>query len=165
MSHNLTEFLRAQEAEAPPTALDVLKRAVDDHGEVTDEDRRRAAETSGLPEAAVYGVSTFYDDLLHPRGRRHVSVCTGTACWAADFGAHVEEAGSRLGLEPGERTEDGETSLGETVCLGFCHTAAAVRDGDLVDAGEGVIDRVLAVGSAAVRRPRTRSRRRSRYRC
>ena len=48
MSHNLTEFLRAQEAEAPPTALDVLKRAVDDHGEVTDEDRRRAAETSGL---------------------------------------------------------------------------------------------------------------------
>ena len=144
MSDNLTEFLRAQETESPPTALDLLKQAVDEHGEVTDEDRRRAAEASGLPEAAVYGVSTFYDDLLHPRGRRHVSVCTGTACWAADFGAHVEEAGSRLGLEPGERTDDGETSLGETVCLGFCHTAAAVRDGDLVDAGEGVIDRVLA---------------------
>ena len=143
MSDNLTEFLRAQETESPPTALDVLKQAVEEHGEVTDEDRRRAADVSGLPEAAVYGVSTFYDDLLHPRGRRHVSVCTGTACWAADFGAHVAEAGDRLGLAPGERTDDGETSLGETVCLGFCHTAAAVRDGDVIDAGPGVIDRVL----------------------
>jgi NADH-quinone oxidoreductase subunit F len=144
MSQNLTEFLRAQEAESPPTALDVLKRAVEDHGEVTDEDRRAAAEASGLPEAAVYGISTFYDDLAHPRGRRHVSVCTGTACWASDFGAHVEQAGLRLGLQPGERTEDGELSLGETVCLGFCHTAAAVRDGDLVDAGADVVDRVVA---------------------
>src|SRR5262245_15862285 len=98
MSHNLTELLRVREASSPPTALDVLKQAVEEHGEVTDEDRRRAAEISGLPEATVYGVSTFYDDLLAPRGRRHVSVCTGTACWAADFGAHVEGAGERLGL-------------------------------------------------------------------
>ena len=28
----------------------------------------------------------FYDDLVQPRGQRHVSVCTGTACWASDFG-------------------------------------------------------------------------------
>jgi NADH-quinone oxidoreductase subunit F len=144
MSKNLTELLSAQESVSPPTALDVLKQAVEEHGEVTDDDRRRAAEASGLPEATVYGISTFYDDLLHPRGRRHVSVCTGTACWAADFGAHVEEVGSRLGLAPGERSEDGKLSLGETVCLGFCHTAAAVLDGDLVDAGPDVVERVAA---------------------
>ncbi len=42
---------------------------MDDHGEITDEDRRAAAEASGLPEAAVYGVSTFYDDLLAAAGR------------------------------------------------------------------------------------------------
>ena len=63
---------------------------------------------------------------------------------ASDFGAHVEEAGLRLGLAPGERTEDGELSLGETVCLGFCHTASAVREGDLVDAGPDVVDRLAA---------------------
>jgi len=57
-----------------PTALEVLKEAMDDHGEVTDADRKRAAEVSGLPEAAGYGVSTFYDDLLAPRGTRHVRV-------------------------------------------------------------------------------------------
>jgi NADH:ubiquinone oxidoreductase subunit F (NADH-binding)/NADH:ubiquinone oxidoreductase subunit E len=146
VSHNLTQILTSEEPDAPPTALDVLKQAVEDHGVLTDEDRRRAAELSGLPEAAVYGVSSFYDDLLQPRGKRHVSVCTGTACWASDFGAHVDDARSRLGLELGERSEDGEISLGQTVCLGFCHTAGAVRDGDLVDAGPGSVERAV-IGS------------------
>ena len=59
-----------------PTAIEVLKAAVEDHGEITDEDRRAAAAASGLPEAAVYGVSTFYDDLRAgarppPRPRVH----------------------------------------------------------------------------------------------
>ncbi len=35
-----------------------------------------------------------------------------------------------LGLELGERSEDGSVSLAETVCLGFCHSSPAVRDGD-----------------------------------
>jgi NADH:ubiquinone oxidoreductase subunit F (NADH-binding)/NADH:ubiquinone oxidoreductase subunit E len=141
VSRNLTRMLSLREAGSPPTALRILKEAVEERGEITDEDRRRAAELSGLPEAAVFGVSTFYDDLLQPRGRRHVSVCTGTACWASDFGAHVEEVSERLGLAVGERSEDRGLSLGQTVCLGFCHTAAAVRDGDVVDAGAGVVER------------------------
>jgi NADH:ubiquinone oxidoreductase subunit F (NADH-binding)/NADH:ubiquinone oxidoreductase subunit E len=144
VSRNLTELLRAREGEGRPTALGVLKEAMDRRGEITDEDRRQAAALSGLPEAAVYGISTFYDDLVQPRGRRHVSVCTGTACWAADFGGHVSRASERLGLAPGERSDDGELSLGATVCLGFCHSAGAVRDGDVVDAGEGAVDRLLA---------------------
>ena len=69
----------------------MLREAVDERGAVTDEDRKVAAQLSGLPEAAVYGVSTFYDDLTQPRGRRHVRVCTGTACWAARFDEQVGE--------------------------------------------------------------------------
>ncbi|MBM3666511.1 MAG: protein disulfide oxidoreductase [Actinobacteria bacterium] len=144
MSRNLTEILRAEEPQSPPTALDVLKDAVADHGELTDDDRRRAARLSGLPEAAVYGISSFYDDLLAPRGRRHVSVCTGTACWAADFGEHVGAVQDALGLSLGERSADHGISLGQTVCLGFCHTGAALREGDLVDAGPDVVRRVAA---------------------
>jgi NADH-quinone oxidoreductase subunit F len=157
MSRNLTDILRAREAEARPTALGVLKEAMDEHGEIGDEDRRRAAALSGLPEATVYGVSTFYDDLVQPRGRRHVSVCTGTACWASDFGEHVAAVGEGLGLGLGERSDDGEVSLGQTVCLGFCHTAGAVRDGELVDAGEGVVDRVLAGAARQAEEPEGQS--------
>ena len=83
MSRNLVELVRRTHAVHAPTAIEVLKEAVEDHGEITDEDRRAAAAASGLPEAAVYGVSTFYDDLVLPRGARHVRVCTGTACFAA----------------------------------------------------------------------------------
>jgi NADH:ubiquinone oxidoreductase subunit F (NADH-binding)/NADH:ubiquinone oxidoreductase subunit E len=143
MSRNLVELVRRHHGVDAPTALDVLKDAVAQRGEITDEDRRRAAELSGLPEAAVYGVSTFYDDLLARRGRRHVRVCTGTACFAATGEEHVDELERALGLQLGERSEDESISLAETVCLGFCHSSPAVRDGDIVDAGPGVIDRVL----------------------
>jgi NADH:ubiquinone oxidoreductase subunit F (NADH-binding)/NADH:ubiquinone oxidoreductase subunit E len=144
LSQNLVELIRRHHAVQAPTALEVLKEAVEDHGELTDEDRRRAAEVSGLPEAAVYGVSSFYDDLLAPRGARHVRVCTGTACFAAAGDTHVDALRAGLGLELGARRADGEVSLAETVCLGFCHSSPAIRDGDVIDAGPDVVERVLA---------------------
>ncbi len=144
MSGNLVELIRRHHGPVARTALQVLKEAVEDHGEVNDEDRRRAAEVSGLPEAAVYGVSTFYDDLLQPQGSRHLRVCTGTACFAADADLHVRELADGLGVGLGERSADGSVSLAETVCLGFCHSSPAVREGDRVDAGEGALARVLA---------------------
>jgi NADH:ubiquinone oxidoreductase subunit F (NADH-binding) len=130
-----------------------LKQAIDARGEITDDDRRLAAERSGLPEAAVYGISTFYDDLLQPRGERHVRVCTGTACFAATHDAHVDELRDALGLGLGERSADGSVSLAETVCLGFCHASPAVRDGDTIDAGPGVVARVLAGTTHAASEP------------
>jgi NADH:ubiquinone oxidoreductase subunit F (NADH-binding)/NADH:ubiquinone oxidoreductase subunit E len=153
LSRNLVELIRRHHAVDAPTALDVLKEAMEDHGELTDDDRRHAAEASGLPEAAVYGVSTFYDDLLAPRGRRHVRVCTGTACFAAARERPVEELSAGLGLAPGERSADGSVSLAETVCLGFCHSSPAVRVGDEVDAGVGAIERVLAGESRTATEP------------
>jgi len=157
MSRNLVEIIRRHHELGAPTALEVLKAALADHGEITDDDRRLASERSGLPEAAVHGVSTFYDDLLQPRGVRHVRVCTGTACFAATADAHVDELRTALGCELGERATDGSVSLAETVCLGFCHTSPAVRDGDLVDAGPGVVERVIAGTTRNAREPPPRS--------
>ncbi|MBS1869227.1 MAG: NAD(P)H-dependent oxidoreductase subunit E [Actinobacteria bacterium] len=153
MSRNLVELVRRHHAFDAPTALDVLKDAVERRGELTDEDRREAARRSGLPEAAVHGVSTFYDDLLTPRGARHLRVCTGTACFAATGDAHVDALRDGLGLQLGERAADGSVSLAETVCLGFCHSAPAVRDGDTVDAGPGVVERALAGACVAAAEP------------
>jgi NADH:ubiquinone oxidoreductase subunit E len=157
VSRNLIELLKRTGANGGTrTALAVLREAVDERGAVSDDDRRLAAQVSGLPEAAVYGVSSYYDDLRQPRGRRHVRVCTGTACWAADFDDHVDlEAG--IGVSMGERSADGELSLGETVCLGFCHASPSFRDGDVIDAGPGALGRVLAGTPEPAREPAWRS--------
>ncbi len=153
MSQNLVELIRRHHAVQAPSALAVLKAAVADHGELTDDDCRRAAALSGLPEATVYGVATFYDDLLLPRGRRHVRVCTGTACFAASGESHVDAVRAGLGLDLRECSADGAVSLAETVCLGFCHSSPAIRDGDVVDAGLGVVERVLAGATTAAVEP------------
>ena len=157
MSRNLVELVRRHHERDAPTALAVLKDAMDARGELSDGDVRAAATASGLPEAAVHGVSTFYDDLLTPRGARHVRVCTGTACWAATRDAHVGALETGLGVATGTRSEDGSVSLAETVCLGFCHSAPALRDGEVVDAGPGAVARVLAGGSRPAPEPAARS--------
>jgi NADH-quinone oxidoreductase subunit F len=157
MSRNLVELVRRHHAVDAPSALDVLKEAVELRGEVTDEDRREAARRSGLPEATVHGISTFYDDLLQPRGARHVRVCTGTACFAATGDTHVKALREGLGVGLGERAADGKVSLAETVCLGFCHSGPAVRDGDTIDAGPGVVDRVLAATTRPAAEPEWQS--------
>jgi NADH:ubiquinone oxidoreductase subunit F (NADH-binding)/NADH:ubiquinone oxidoreductase subunit E len=157
VSQNLVELIRRHHAVHAPTALDVLKAAVDDHGELTDDDRRHAAEVSGLPEATVYGISSFYDDLLTPRGVRHVRVCSGTACFAATGGAHVDAVQESLGVGLGERSADGSVSLAETVCLGFCHSSPAIRDGDVIDAGPDALARVLDGGALEAPEPEWQS--------
>lgn len=157
MSRNLVEIVRRHHEVGAPTALAVLKEAMEKRGEITDDDRRVAAERSGLPEAAVHGVSTFYDDLLQPRGARHVRVCTGTACFAATADAHVAAIREGLGIGLGERSTDGAVSLAETVCLGFCHASPAVRDGDVIDAGPGTVERVLAGAARPAAEPASRS--------
>jgi NADH:ubiquinone oxidoreductase subunit F (NADH-binding)/NADH:ubiquinone oxidoreductase subunit E len=157
MSRNLVEIIRRHHELGAPTALDVLKDALADHGEITDDDRRLAAERSGLPEAAVHGVSTFYDDLLQPRGARHIRVCTGTACFATTADAHVHALREHFGCELGERSADGAISLAETVCLGLCHSSPAIRDGDVIDAGRDVVARVLADATRTASEPTPRS--------
>ncbi len=153
MSRNLVATIRRHHAQDVPSALSLLKAAMDERGELTDDDRRVIAERSGLPEATVFGISTFYDDLLQPRGRRHVRVCTGTACFAATHDTHVDELREGLGVGLGERREDPSVSLAETVCLGFCHSSPAVRDGDVIDAGPGVVERVLSGATRAAAEP------------
>ena len=82
-------------------------------------------------------------------------VCTGTACFAATGDAHVDElARRRSGSSSASARDDGSVSLAETVCLGFCHSSPAVRDGDVIDAGPDVVERVLAGATREAARSR-----------
>ena len=74
-----------------------------------------------LPESAVFGVSTFYAQFkLVPSGRRIVRVCRGTACHVRGGARILREVEKRLGIKPGETTEDWEYTLETVACIGAC---------------------------------------------
>lgn len=92
------------------------------------EDIAAIARASGQPEAAVWGVATYYGDLgTERRGRTRVKVCKGTACHAACADASVGWMEEALGIKVGETTADGAVSLEAVYCLGFCNAGPTVE--------------------------------------
>ena len=82
------------------------------------------AEFLRIPDSAVFGVSTFYAQFkLVPSGKRIVKVCRGTACHVRGGARILREVERRLGLKPGETTEDLEYTLETVACIGACALA------------------------------------------
>lgn len=91
------------------------------------------ADHLGLSENDVYGVATFYAQFrFHPPGRHHVKVCQGTACHVRGSGLILEAVTRKIGITPGETTEDGEFSLERVACFGSCALAPVVVVDDKV---------------------------------
>jgi NADH:ubiquinone oxidoreductase subunit E len=91
------------------------------------------AKFLGIPESAVFGVSTFYAQFKFvPVGKHIVKVCRGTACHVRGAPRILDEAEKQLGIKAGETTEDLEYSLETIACFGSCALAPVmVRDEDV----------------------------------
>ncbi len=77
-----------------------------------------------LSESTVYGVATFYAQFkFSPSGRQIVRVCRGTACHVRGGARILREVEKRLGIKPGEATDDLEHSLETIACFGSCALA------------------------------------------
>lgn len=120
-----------------------LREARAEHGQITGADVDAVAANVGLPRAHVYGTVTFFEELgVHRRGRRHVQVCAGTACFAASRGRHIPAVERELGLGRGECSQDGATSLQPVYCLGYCYGGPAALDGESACAGPDLVDQL-----------------------
>ncbi|MCK8437274.1 protein disulfide oxidoreductase [Streptomyces sp. D2-8] len=84
----------------------------------------------GLPAAAALGPASYYADLATPHSPRHVRVCAATACFAARAGRHLADVEDALGTSPGTASPDGDVSVQEVRCLGYCYAGPAALDGD-----------------------------------
>jgi bidirectional [NiFe] hydrogenase diaphorase subunit len=102
-----------------------------------------AAAGVGLPAAAALGPASYYADLAAPHGRRHVRICTATACFAARAGRHLREAEQALGVSAGTASPDGETSLQAVRCLGYCYAGPAALDGDIPCTGPTLVRQLV----------------------
>lgn len=79
------------------------------------------AASMGVSMVDIYGVATFYKSFtLHPRGKHLVSVCLGTACHVRGGAAVAAEFERKLGIRPGETSDDLEFSFETVNCLGAC---------------------------------------------
>ncbi len=69
----------------------------------------------------VYSVATFFKAFsLKPRGRHIINVCLGTACHVRGAVRILEEMERKLGIKPGETTEDLKYTLETVNCVGAC---------------------------------------------
>ena len=74
-----------------------------------------------VPLSQVYSVATFFRSFsLIPRGRYTINVCLGTACHVRGAVRILEEIGRKLGIKPGETTENLRFTLETANCVGAC---------------------------------------------
>lgn len=129
MSHNLVQLRRSRgDLGVQENALQRLKHVMHERRVITREDVARIARETHQPEAAVYGVATYYGDLgTEVRGRTRVKVCKGTACHAACADESAKWFEDALGIGCGTTSKDGEVSLEAVYCLGFCNAGPTVE--------------------------------------
>jgi NADH-quinone oxidoreductase subunit F len=87
------------------------------------------AQKTGIGEAEITGVATFYGQFrLRPAGRHLVKVCVGTACHVKGAELTYEAFLHELRIAPGEDTDAGnEFTVQKVACLGCCMLAVAVQ--------------------------------------
>lgn len=111
--------------------IPILQKAQEIYGYLPVEVQNIVADKLNIPLSEVFGVSTFYSQfLLTPKGKYHISVCLGTACYVKDSGKILDKISSILGIEPEECTCDGKFSLTTCRCIGACGLAPVVTIND-----------------------------------
>jgi NADH-quinone oxidoreductase subunit E len=82
----------------------------------------------GCSAAAVQAVVTFYTMFdEQPVGRWKLQVCRTLSCELMGARAVIDRIRERLGIGPGETTEDGEFTLQEVECLASCGTGPMMQ--------------------------------------
>ncbi|HLA39935.1 MAG TPA: NADH-quinone oxidoreductase subunit NuoE [Candidatus Glassbacteria bacterium] len=103
---------------------DVLYLAQKQFGHISPEVELYIATLLDLPASYVHQVVTFYTLYLkNPVGKHLIMLCDNVSCLlcgAEDLVAHLKE---KLGIGPGETTEDKKFTLWTVECLGACELA------------------------------------------
>ncbi len=125
----VANYPEGRQASAVLAALDLAQRQ--SGGWLTRDALDYVADFLDMAKIRVYEVASFYTMLnLEPVGRCHVQVCTTTPCWLRGSSQIVEACRKALGIEPGERSADGQFSLLEVECLGACVNAPMMQIND-----------------------------------
>src|ERR671917_619778 len=88
------------------------------------------ADRLGVRITDIWEVATFYSMInTEPVGKYHLQVCRTLSCKILGADKITEHVCHKLGIKPGETSEDGQFSLSEVECLGSCGTAPMMQIG------------------------------------
>lgn len=111
--------------------LPLLHEAQDVSGWLPREVLQAIGETLHVPLADIHGVVEFYSMFSNePTARRVIRVCFDPACHMAGSPAVRLAIEERLGLKPGETSQDGTITYETVPCLGMCEHAPNALNGD-----------------------------------
>jgi NADH-quinone oxidoreductase E subunit len=78
----------------------------------------------------VWETATFYSMFnLRPIGRHHIQICKTLSCKIMGEPEITDHICTKLGIHPGETTEDGKFTVSLVECLGSCGTAPMMQIG------------------------------------
>ena len=117
----------------PSRLMGVMHEAQEIYGYLPLEVQQMIADGMEVPLEKVYGVATFYAQFaLSPKGKYHISVCLGTACYVKGSGDLMDKLSEILGIGAEECTPDGKFSLTACRCIGACGLAPVLTINDEV---------------------------------
>ena len=99
----------------------------------------------------VRGVITFYNMYkTHPVGRNHLLVCASLPCGLCGWMDMLHALEKKLGIHPGQTSDDGLFSLEEAQCLAFCDKAPVLYVNDQLHekVTEDDLDRIISKAQA-----------------
>jgi NADH-quinone oxidoreductase subunit E len=84
-----------------------------------------------IPTSRVNEVFQFYTMFNKtPVGKYHIQVCTNISCCMVGAREYMQALCKKLGVKPGEVTQDGKFTVSGVECLGSCGTAPMAQVND-----------------------------------
>ncbi len=127
MDSTIHEILNSREKERKHL-IPILQDVQKEYGYLSKENMIRISKYLEISPNEVYGVASFYQQFKFIKPGKHIiSVCLGTACFVKGGNVLAETVRTKLGIEPGETTEDGLFSFERVACLGCCALSPVVQ--------------------------------------
>ena len=128
MKHLIPQFdlmrRRYPEEATSSLVLPCLHAIQRDRGFVADSDIAELSEYLGVPRIQVEEVLAHYTQFRRVAiGRWHLQACRNLSCSMRGAEGVIAHLGGRLGIAPGQTTDDGRFTLSTVECLGSCGTA------------------------------------------
>jgi NADH-quinone oxidoreductase subunit E len=115
--------------------MPLLYMAMREEGYITKADKADIAALLDMTTTEISAIVGFYT-LFHDEkaGQYRLQVCTDIGCALRGADQYLAELSDKLGIKPGETTEDGLVTLEEVKCLAACDKAPMFQ----VQSGEGI---------------------------